>query len=102
MFSTQPETTRIEKPSDPSFSAKRARPFDTDVIGDSLRKLTVESFKSKLLNASSPDNWHGFGTDKEKLKIEEGDITITEGPNGPIMKLSEDLKLKLCKPWRML
>ena len=59
----------------------------------------MESFKSKLLSALSPGNWRGFGTDKDKLKIEEGDVTLTKGPNGPVTKLSNDLKLKLCKPW---
>ncbi|KAK0597374.1 hypothetical protein LWI29_024653 [Acer saccharum] len=97
MFSAQLELVKVEKPPDPSFSSKRAHPHDADVLGDSLRKPTVESFKSKLLSASSPDNWRGFGTEKEKLKIEEGDVTVMEGLNGPVMKLSEELKLKLCK-----
>ncbi|KAK3219609.1 hypothetical protein Dsin_013579 [Dipteronia sinensis] len=48
---------------------------------------------------AGPSNWSGFGAGKEKLKIADGDITIVDGLDGPSMKLSLDLKLKLCKSW---
>ncbi|KAK3218143.1 hypothetical protein Dsin_012113 [Dipteronia sinensis] len=44
-------------------------------------------------------SWSGFGTEKVKLKIGDGDITITERPNGSSMKMSDHLKQQLCKPW---
>ncbi|KAK3232509.1 hypothetical protein Dsin_004390 [Dipteronia sinensis] len=102
MFSTQPEVRNNEegkeKPPDPKSSVQRAQSNDVEESGN-LRRSVGESFKSKLLSASSPNQWHGFGTGKEKLKIKEGDITIIEGPNGPAMMLLADLKQQLCKPW---
>lgn len=76
-------------------SSKRAR---SNEVGENnnLRKPVGESFKSKLLSASNPNQWLGFSFGKGKLKIAEGNITISEGPNGPAMKLSEDLKNQLC------
>ncbi|KAL5833045.1 hypothetical protein ACOSQ3_016719 [Xanthoceras sorbifolium] len=52
---------------------------------------STNSFKSKLLNMSNPGTRSGFGTHKERLKIDEGDITISKGPCGPMMDISEDL-----------
>ena len=48
---------------------------------------------------SPPSNWSGFGVDKGKLKIGEGDVMIIDGTYGHAMKLSDDLKIQLCKPW---
>ncbi|KAK0578033.1 hypothetical protein LWI29_003961 [Acer saccharum] len=101
-FSAQPDAQNNkeiqEKPPDPNFSSKRPR---SDEGGGSniLRKPVGESFKSKLLSACNPNQWQGFSSGRGKLKISEGDITISEGLNGPSMKLSEDLKNQLCKPW---
>ncbi|KAK2642539.1 hypothetical protein Ddye_024302 [Dipteronia dyeriana] len=102
MFDAQPESVTIEvgkeKPPDSKNSAKRARSQEAEE-GFPLRKTGSKSFKTKLLSASSPDSWKGFGTGKQKLTIEDGDISYLDGPNGTLMKLSEELKLKLCKPW---
>ncbi|KAK3185109.1 hypothetical protein Dsin_032395 [Dipteronia sinensis] len=82
-------------------SAKRAR-ANTDVLrsndigANQVRKEVVGSFKSKLMNMSTPSSWSGFGNTKEKLKIDTEDILITEGP---MMKLSPKLKEQLHKPW---
>ncbi|KAK3220958.1 hypothetical protein Dsin_014928 [Dipteronia sinensis] len=59
----------------------------------------MKSFKSKLLNTSNPGIRHGLHNDKDKPQIEEGDVTLTDGPNCPAMNLLEKLKLKLCKHW---
>ncbi|KAK3195831.1 hypothetical protein Dsin_027141 [Dipteronia sinensis] len=48
---------------------------------------------------ASPSSWSGFGASKERLKIEQDDVMISDGPNGPIMKLSPKLKEQLYKPW---
>ena len=66
---------------------------------DSIRNTRVDSFKSKLMEMSSPSTWNGFGSRMEKLSIGQGDITISEGTNGPVMNLSAQLKEKLHKPW---
>ncbi|KAK3204391.1 hypothetical protein Dsin_018437 [Dipteronia sinensis] len=85
-------------------SAKRAR-ADHDILGrndieaNQVRKKAMGSFKSKLMSMSTPSFWYGFGTTKEKLKIDPGEILISEGPNGPTMKLSLKLKEQLNKPW---
>ena len=101
-FSSQPvqEGAKIlkDKPPDPRMSVKRSR-LHSDVDGGELRISADSSFKSKLLGQSSQGNWSGFGAAKEKLKIEDGDILIDEGLNGPNMRLSEKLKQQLCKPW---
>ncbi|KAK2643718.1 hypothetical protein Ddye_018913 [Dipteronia dyeriana] len=88
------------KPHDLRNSAKRARSHEIEE-GILLRKPVAESFKSKLLSASKEILGMDLvlKTEKEKLIIEQGDISFLDGPNGPMMKLSEDLKLKLCKPW---
>ncbi|KAL5831295.1 hypothetical protein ACOSQ4_016649 [Xanthoceras sorbifolium] len=52
---------------------------------------STNSFKSKLMNMSNPGTQSGFGTHKERLKIDEGDITISKGPCEPMMDISEDL-----------
>ncbi|KAL5822936.1 hypothetical protein ACOSQ4_020836 [Xanthoceras sorbifolium] len=57
------------------------------------------SFKSKLLGMASSNSWKGFGTRKKRLQIEDGDIVFTEGPYGPDVLLSDELKAKLRKPW---
>ncbi|KAK2653586.1 hypothetical protein Ddye_013442 [Dipteronia dyeriana] len=99
LYTTQPEINKVQKPPDLRSRAKRARPHDIDEVNDSMRKSTIKCFKSKLLNTSNPGIWHGFCTDKDRLKIEQGDVTLTDGSNDPTIKLSEKLKLKLCKPW---
>ena len=102
-FSAQPEQLKHSedlkgKPPDPVTSSKRARPDDASV-SDRVRPAMGESFKSKLVNASNPNQWQGFGAGKDKLKIADGDITVTVGPTGPAMKLSDGLKTQLCRPW---
>ncbi|KAK3205339.1 hypothetical protein Dsin_019385 [Dipteronia sinensis] len=87
-----------EKPPDTKCNAKRACAQE-DIDDSFLRKTTGVSFKSKLLGSASPGNWFGFGAGKEKLKIADGDIMVVEGPDGPSMKLSPELKVQLCKPW---
>ncbi|KAL5746002.1 hypothetical protein ACOSP7_027148 [Xanthoceras sorbifolium] len=47
----------------------------------------------------NPSSWQGIGVRKEPLKIEDGDIVLTEGPYGPDVVLSYELKKKLSKPW---
>ncbi|KAK3184665.1 hypothetical protein Dsin_031951 [Dipteronia sinensis] len=85
-------------------TAKRAR-ADTDVLGRNdvtiggARKEAIASFKSKLMNMANPRSWSSFGVSTEKLKIEQDDILISEGPNGPMMKLSPKLKEQMHKPW---
>ncbi|KAK1592807.1 hypothetical protein Q3G72_030691 [Acer saccharum] len=80
LFSAQPEVKnnieRQEKPPDPVSSSKRARSSDGGE-NSNLRKSMGDSFKSKLLSASNPNQWQGLNSGKGKLKIEEGDITIT-------------------------
>ncbi|KAI9154136.1 hypothetical protein LWI28_021427 [Acer negundo] len=65
MFAAQPEnvTTDDGKEQPPDFTniAKRARSQEAEERFP-LQKTTTESFKSKLLSASSPDSWKGFGT----------------------------------------
>ena len=85
-------------PPNTSTSIKRPRTQD-DVDAGKMRKLVSESFKSKLLSNSSPSSWSRFGAGKDKLTIGDGDISTVEGQNGPAMKLSSDLKLRLYKPW---
>ncbi|KAK3221246.1 hypothetical protein Dsin_008271 [Dipteronia sinensis] len=58
-----------------------------------------DSFKSKLLSMSTLGNWSRFGASKEKLKIEEGDITIIESSTGHAMKFSSIMNQPLCQPW---
>ncbi|KAL5784821.1 hypothetical protein ACOSQ2_007213 [Xanthoceras sorbifolium] len=48
---------------------------------------------------TNPKCWEGFGSGKEKLRIGQGDILVSEGPDGPDICLSDDLKKQLCKPW---
>ncbi|KAL5801505.1 hypothetical protein ACOSQ3_033137 [Xanthoceras sorbifolium] len=35
---------------------------------------------------------------RERLKIEEGDITVSDGPSGKMVEISEELAKQLCKP----
>ena len=48
---------------------------------------------------SPPSSWSGFESNSGKLKIEQDDITVSDGPSGLIMKLSPQLKEQLHKPW---
>ncbi|KAK3229968.1 hypothetical protein Dsin_001849 [Dipteronia sinensis] len=108
IFSARPHEVSIEMVNDKlpncNISSKRACSVEDGHVEnqarfDSLRKKTMNSFKSKLMNMSSPSTWTGFGAKKEKLKIVHGDITVIEGPNRPTMKLSTVLKEQLYKPW---
>ncbi|KAL5739816.1 hypothetical protein ACOSP7_028711 [Xanthoceras sorbifolium] len=55
-----------------------------------------DSFKYKVMNLSS---WQGIRVRKDRLKIEDDDIVLTEGLYGPDVILSDELKKKLSKPW---
>ncbi|KAK2664916.1 hypothetical protein Ddye_003490 [Dipteronia dyeriana] len=81
-------------------TAKRAR-AEHDMLGRNDIGVAngLGSFKSKLMCMSTPSSWSGLGTSKEKLKIDPDGISISEGPNGPMMKLSPKLKEQLHKPW---
>ncbi|KAI9198266.1 hypothetical protein LWI28_012767 [Acer negundo] len=79
------------------YAAKRAR-AENDSRVNCLRR-DVGSFISKLMGMTTPNFWTGFGENKEKLTIESEDISISVGPNGPMMRLSSNLKDKLQKPW---
>ena len=108
-FSAQPDLVVKEKPPESTFSAKRARATSEGEVcvrnlatsegEERLRNPADQSFKSKLLNTSIPSSWSGFSAERMKLKIGEGDIKVTKGPNGPSMAISDELKLQLCKPW---
>ncbi|KAL5827255.1 hypothetical protein ACOSQ3_019090 [Xanthoceras sorbifolium] len=80
------------------MSSKRARADNDEAFG-TMRMQPGESFKTKLSSMASSGSWIGFGTGNEKLKIAEGDITVSEGPHGLVMKLSNELKNQLHKPW---
>ncbi|KAL5837331.1 hypothetical protein ACOSQ3_014500 [Xanthoceras sorbifolium] len=73
------------------MSLKRAR-AESGVKVEGLRKFVIDSFKMKCMNMDNINNWKGFGSLKEKSQIEEGGITVKEGPNGLAIKLSEELK----------
>ncbi|KAK2638984.1 hypothetical protein Ddye_026779 [Dipteronia dyeriana] len=94
-FSAQPLKV---KPPDTGTTVKRARTQGDEDVGN-LRKPVSDSFKAKLISTSSSGTWLGFGIGKEKLKIEDGDISIVEGPNGPAMKLFTEFKFHLCITW---
>ncbi|KAL5806337.1 hypothetical protein ACOSQ4_029070 [Xanthoceras sorbifolium] len=51
-----------------------------------------DSFKYKVMNLSS---WQGIRVRKDRLKIEDDDIVLTEGLYGPDVILSDELKKKL-------
>ncbi|KAL5831677.1 hypothetical protein ACOSQ4_017031 [Xanthoceras sorbifolium] len=79
-------------------SSKRARVEDANKdLG--LRSTPTGSFKSKLLSMSSPNNWKGVGTGKEPVDINDEDISFVEGPIGPSLRISKELKEKLYQPW---
>ncbi|KAL5765674.1 hypothetical protein ACOSP7_016291 [Xanthoceras sorbifolium] len=59
----------------------------------------MDSFKSKLMGMSQPSSWNGFSSTSERLKIDEGDITIVDGPDGKMMKISESVEKQLWKTW---
>ncbi|KAL5838546.1 hypothetical protein ACOSQ3_015715 [Xanthoceras sorbifolium] len=69
--------------SNPSSNSKRAR---SKTVEEERSKHATASLKSTLLNMANPKCWKGFGAAKEKLKIEQGDCILTEGPE---MSLSE-------------
>ncbi|KAL5823114.1 hypothetical protein ACOSQ4_021014 [Xanthoceras sorbifolium] len=78
-------------------SSKQARAKCEGSI-EEHRKFGSSSIKLKLMNmASSCKTWFGFGTGKDKLQINRGDIVIVEGSIGLMMKLSSNLKQQLCK-----
>ena len=56
------------------------------------------SFKAKLMNMSCPSSWIGSDTISGKLKIEQNDILVSNGPSGSMMKLSPKLKDQLYIP----
>ncbi|KAK3230164.1 hypothetical protein Dsin_002045 [Dipteronia sinensis] len=51
------------------------------------------------MSMSNPSSWTDFRDNTGKLKIEQDDIMVSEGPGGPMMKLSPKLKEQLHKPW---
>ncbi|KAK2646829.1 hypothetical protein Ddye_022024 [Dipteronia dyeriana] len=51
------------------------------------------------MGMSKPYSWAEFATNKEKLQSGQEDIMISDNPNGPMMKLSTNLKEQLHKPW---
>ncbi|KAL5806029.1 hypothetical protein ACOSQ4_028762 [Xanthoceras sorbifolium] len=91
-FSAQPSAkSNVEEAVetlDMILSSKRARAEDTDETR-TKRNHVPNSFKSRLLNLSSPNSWSGVSTHRERLQIEEGDITIVDGSLGPLMKISK-------------
>ncbi|KAL5804822.1 hypothetical protein ACOSQ3_031622 [Xanthoceras sorbifolium] len=82
-----------EKPPDTLSHSKRCR-VDCgerdEFVG--LRKSVRESFKSKLVVVANPVSWAGFGSKKEKLNLEEGDVSVTLDSDDVLINLSEDLK----------
>ncbi|KAK2662563.1 hypothetical protein Ddye_001137 [Dipteronia dyeriana] len=106
VFSTQQSPIRcvdveLGKGLETNNFAKRARSEHETLFFcmDSKAKEVTRSFKAKLMGMSALSSCSGFGSSKEKLKIETDDITIFEGPNSPVMKLSPRLKEQLHKPW---
>ncbi|KAK3222200.1 hypothetical protein Dsin_009225 [Dipteronia sinensis] len=99
-----PCSEEIEMTGENCGSAKRPRSED-EIIGrndfptENVRREAMGSFKSKLLGISNPRSWADFSTSKGELNIEEEDITISNGPTSPVMKLSPKLKEQLHKPW---
>ena len=93
----------LNKVMEQNSSAKRARADFVcsgreDVAGSNMRKEAMGSFKSKLMNMSTPSSWSGLGSNNERIKIKEDDIQISEGPDGPRMTLSHSLKEQLHRP----
>ncbi|KAK0608273.1 hypothetical protein LWI29_028212 [Acer saccharum] len=85
-------------------SAKRARAeSDTPELNnadvETPRKEVTGSFKSKLMSMSCPSSWTDCEANRGKLNIEQDDILVSNGPSGPMMKLSPKLKDQLHKPW---
>ncbi|KAL5841148.1 hypothetical protein ACOSQ3_011751 [Xanthoceras sorbifolium] len=75
-----------------------------DYEAESARISTRDSFKSNLMNTTSPSSWTGFGAGKNRLKIVQGDITVSEGPSGlktnirgSAKKILEDISNVVCK-----
>ncbi|KAL5827675.1 hypothetical protein ACOSQ3_019516 [Xanthoceras sorbifolium] len=105
VYSEPMKTTKLMKTIEEPYicngmfsNSKRTR-ADSGAVVEEFRKSGNDSFKAKLLNISSPrDNWSGFGSNKEKLKINEGDIIVMDSPRGLEMILSSNLKHQLCKP----
>ncbi|KAL5803929.1 hypothetical protein ACOSQ3_030729 [Xanthoceras sorbifolium] len=89
-----------EKPQDSGLGLKRARSA-AEVVTEPSRRQSGESFKSKLLGMSSPNSWIGFRSQRERLKIEPDDITITKDFLGEEeMHLSAGLTERLQRPWK--
>ncbi|KAL5840253.1 hypothetical protein ACOSQ4_012861 [Xanthoceras sorbifolium] len=65
----------------PEFHCKRARSDCKDLSAMSQRER-VDSFKTKLLGVSNPNNWKGFEDGKENITIEDSDFVLVEGSNG--------------------
>ncbi|KAK0604001.1 hypothetical protein LWI29_011042 [Acer saccharum] len=85
-------------------SAKRARAeSDASELNnadvETPRKEVMGSFKSKLMSMSCPSSWIDCEANSGKLNIEQDDILVSNGPSGPMMKLSPKLKDQLHKPW---
>ncbi|KAL5802992.1 hypothetical protein ACOSQ4_031297 [Xanthoceras sorbifolium] len=101
VFSSQPAPMSMEefkeKPPDLLVSSKRIRVESTDDGKVDIRKPVGDSFKTKLMNMASPNNWSRFCAEGE-IKDRGRDITFSEGPNGLAMKLYDDLKNQLYKP----
>ncbi|KAL5858721.1 hypothetical protein ACOSQ4_000017 [Xanthoceras sorbifolium] len=87
----------VEEPGrgpNPETHYKRARSDHEEPMAMPPRGR-VDSFKSKLIGATNPSTWLGFGTGKERITIGDSDIVLVEGPNGQKAMLSEELKSKL-------
>ncbi|KAL5826798.1 hypothetical protein ACOSQ3_018639 [Xanthoceras sorbifolium] len=101
VFSAQhPPGKMVEGPIGGSNSAtycKRARSHQEEPTVMPSRGRG-DSFKSKLLGATNPSTWLGFGSGKERISIENSDIVLVEGSNGQDVMLFEELKTKLHKP----
>ncbi|KAL5795197.1 hypothetical protein ACOSQ2_000017 [Xanthoceras sorbifolium] len=102
VFSAQhPSEMMVEEPgrdTNPETHYKRARSNHEEPTAMPPRGR-VDSFKSKLIGATNPSTWLGFGTGKERITIGDSGIVLMEGPNGQEAMLSEELKSKLHKPW---
>ncbi|KAL5856430.1 hypothetical protein ACOSQ3_003888 [Xanthoceras sorbifolium] len=96
--SEETKMNKVIKPVMMGSSSKRATSGDEE-NRPIVQKPTMDSFKSKLLGMSQPSSWNGFSSTSERLKIDEGDITIVDGPDGKMMKISERVEKQLWKPW---
>ncbi|KAL5838874.1 hypothetical protein ACOSQ3_016043 [Xanthoceras sorbifolium] len=95
VFAAKPTLASSEelkkKPPDTLSHSKCCRVDDGDrdeVV--ELQKSIGESFKSKLVGVANPASWAGFGSKKEKLKLEESDVSVTLDSNGMLINLLKD------------